>query len=218
VVADASLRFAEEFAWPSTAHSLRAQSTHWSQTACLAWSRGDWYMRIRGFRQAAELIAAHVAEHGHDQDGLIFPFLYNWRQHVELALKQLIVDAARLRDVSEKTPVGHNLKHLWSRCRAALETVGGSSTELDNVGAVIDELHTMDPHGDAFRYPTSIDGSATLPDVDHLSFERINDAFAAVGNFLEAAATAVEVDLDNKLDFEREYAAELARQYHSGSY
>lgn len=65
----------------------------------------------------------------------------------------------------------------------------------------------MDPYGDAFRYPRSKDGSANLADIDRLSFERVNDALVAVANFLEAAETAISVDLDSKLDFARDYAA-----------
>jgi hypothetical protein len=212
-----SLDLDQEIAWPSTARSLYGEGTHWSQTACLNWGRGEWYARIRGFRQAAEMIAAYIAEHRHDQDGLIFPFLYNWRQHLELALKQLIVESERLRDVTNKAPFGHNLEQLWSRCRASLEAVGGASKdELHNVGAVIDELHAMDQYGDAFRYPRSKDGSATLADVDQLSFDRINDALVAVANFLEAAETAISVDLENMLDLERKYAPDFAREYYPG--
>jgi hypothetical protein len=214
VASDPHLDLNEPIIWPSTARSLLGEGEHWSLTACLGWSRGDWHMRIHGFRQAAELIGAYIAKHRHDQDGLIFPFLYNWRQHVELALKHLMVAAERLRDVSDKTPFGHNLEQLWTRCRASLEDLGGSSeTELDNVGTVIAELHAMDPHGDAFRYPTGRDGSATLPGIDRLSFDRINDALVAVSNFLEAAETGVSVDLENKLDYEAEYAAEMASEY-----
>ena len=81
------------------------------------------------------------------------------------------------------------------------------------MAAVIHELHGMDPHGDAFRYPTARDGSVTLSGIDRLSFQRTNDALIAVANFLEAAETAISVDLQTKADLEAEFAAEFAREY-----
>jgi hypothetical protein len=208
VSTDPHFDLTEPVVWPSMARSLHGEGEHWSLTACLDWSRGEWYTRIRGFRQAAELIAAHIAEQRHDQDGLTFPFVYNWRQHLELALKQLIVEAEWLCGITEKPPFGHNLEQLWLRCRTSLERVGGSDAELDNVGAAIAELHAMDPYGDAFRYPIGADGSATLPGISRLSFDRVNAALVAVSNFLEAAETAVSVDLENKLESEAEMASE----------
>src|SRR5690349_3195394 len=104
---DAHLDLDQHVAWPSKVRSLHGVGRDWTQNACLGWSRGEAYTRIRGFRVAAELIAAYVAEHRGEQDGLIFPFLSNWRQHIELALKELIVDSERLRDVTDKKPFGH---------------------------------------------------------------------------------------------------------------
>lgn len=197
-----------DYPWPSTRRSLRGEGSDWRQTASLGWNRGGWYPRIRGFRIAAELLAAHVSEHRREQDGLIFPFLYNWRQHIELALKQLIVETEQLLDLQRDLPKGHNLRSLWARWRSGLVQGGhGSVGELDNVEALISELHALDPYGDAFRYPLSLDGLPTLKAVDRLSFDRISEAVVPVANFLEAAAMAISVELETKQDFERQLTA-----------
>lgn len=195
----------EPLVWPSDKRSIHGEGSDWRQTASLGWSRGDAYMRIRGFRMAAELLAEHVREHRSDQDALIFPFLYNWRQHIELVLKLLIVKAEALHDIDGETPSGHNLDSLWRRCRQAVEPKG-SKHELDNVELVIGELHAMDPRGDAFRYARSRTGDPNLHAVERLSFAEISTTLAGVANFLEAADTVISVELDNKRDFEREYA------------
>src|SRR5213595_4186103 len=110
--------------WPNRDHSIHGGCSDWRQTACLGWSRGRWYARVHGFRIAAELLAQHVANYGTEQDGLIFPFLFNWRQHIELALKEIILEAELLLDEEERSsPTGHNLDLLWQRCRKALEHV-----------------------------------------------------------------------------------------------
>jgi hypothetical protein len=165
-------------------------------------------------------MAAYVADHRREQDGLIYPFLYDWRQHIELALKQLIIETEELLDVESPAPFGHKLDELWTRLRTALEAVdepGPEQAELDNVGAVIVEVQRLDPFGDAFRYPLTRGSAPTLTDVDLLSFQAINDAFVPVANFLEDARCAVSFWLDNKRDLEheigRDYEDELAREY-----
>jgi hypothetical protein len=201
--------------WPSKSHSIRGEGTDWTQNACLGWSRGTWYVRVHGFRLAAELLADHVAQTGTEQDGLIFPFLYNWRQHVELALKELIIDAERLLDRDGKRPEGHNLDSLWQRCRTALEAVEpkGEAHNLDNAGRLIAELHAMDPRGDAFRYPHTRQGAATLDGIERLSFSEINEALQALSNFLVAAGMAISVDLEIKDDMEAEFRQEMEAEF-----
>ena len=198
--------------WPSTSHSIRGAGSDWTQNACLGWSRGRWYARVHGFRLAAELLADYVAKTGTEQDGLIFPFLYNWRQHVELALKELIIDAGRLLDHEGKHPEGHNLDALWQRCRKGLEAVEPKAEKrpLDNAGRLIAELHTMDPRGDAFRYPHTLRGAATLDGIEHLSFSEINEALQALSNFLESAGMAISFDLEIREDMEAEFRQEMS--------
>lgn len=196
---------------PSKDHRLRGAGSDWTQNACLGWSRGKWYARVHGYRLAAELLADHVAKTGTEQDGLIFPFLYNWRQHFELALKELIIGAERLLDRDDERPEGHSLDALWQRCRKALEMIEPDADEcdLDNAGRLIGELHAMDPRGEAFRYPHTRRGAATLDGIEHLSFSQINDALQALSNFLEAAGMAISFDLEIREDMEAEFREEM---------
>jgi hypothetical protein len=171
---------------------------------------------VHGFRVAAELLAQHVASYGTEQDGLIFPFLYNWRQHIELALKEIILEAESLLDEEEQPfPQGHNLDLLWRRCRKALEHVEPHAEvkPLDNAGRVIAELHAMDPKGDGFRYPQTREGKVTLGHIENLSFGPINEALVAVSNFLEATGESVAISLDFKREMEAEFRQELEAQF-----
>ena len=98
--ADPTSTFDQEILWPSVPRSLHDECA-WSQTARLGWGRGGAVFRIQGFRDAAELIAAQVGENRSYRNSLIFPFVYCWRQYLELQLKQLIVEAERLRDFTD---------------------------------------------------------------------------------------------------------------------
>jgi hypothetical protein len=154
---------------------------------------------VGGFRLNAELLAAHVRENRGARDTLIFPFVYSWRQHIELALKQVIVEAEQLYDIDGDTPVGHDLNELWERFRRCVQS-GATEEEFSNAEHVIGELHAIDPIGEAFRYGTSKDGTATVPTIEQLSFERVGSACAALSNFLDAAATQISLELEAKHD------------------
>jgi hypothetical protein len=201
--------------WPSKSHGIRGGGADWTQNACLGWSRGTWYARVHGFRVAAELLANHVAQTRTEQDGLIFPFLYNWRQHIELALKELIIVGERLLGRDGKRPEGHNLDGLWQRCRKALEAVEpkAEARSLDHAGRLIGELHAMDPKGDAFRDPRTRQGDATLDGIEHLSFSEINEALQALSNFLEAAGMAITADLEILDEMEAEFRQEMEAEF-----
>src|SRR5258708_2160574 len=69
----------------------------WS-VASLGFWRGQWYPRIRGYRDAAELIERAVAENRRSQDALVYPFLACWRQHTELSLKTVLLEIEALED------------------------------------------------------------------------------------------------------------------------
>lgn len=187
-------------AWPSKRRSLHGAGEDWTQTAWLGWSHsGDPYPRIRGFQVAAELISRYVSETGVAQDGLIYPFVYMWCQHLELQLKHLIVETELLEDIEAKPPFGHDLRELWDRFRRALGP-RGSGEEFDNAEHVIAELHAIDPRGEAFRYPTSKDGTPTLQAIEQLSFERVGTALSAVANLLDAAAMQTSTELEAAAD------------------
>lgn len=192
--------FPESEAWPSERRSLRGHGEDWRQTAWLGWGHnGDAVPRIRGFRVAAELIGRYVSETGAGRDGLIFPFVYMWCQHLELLLKELIVETELLEDIEMKRPFGHDVLELWERLRRALGS-RASCEEFDNAEHVIAELHTIDPRGDAFRYPTSRDGTPTLQEVEQLSFERVGPSLSAVANLLDTVQMQISYELEAKAD------------------
>jgi hypothetical protein len=198
----------EPFGWPSAEHTLHGEGPDRRQMACLEWSRGEWHVRIAAFRLGAEILACHVKQNGAEQDALIFPFAYCWRQHIELAIKQLILAGADLLDRRGTPPRGHNLAPLWRRCRGLMEEIEPAPESLDNVDRVVGELQRMDTSGEEFRYPKFKDGTATLSSVDRLSFERINTALIGVSNFLAGSADLIDSQLQIKRELEREYLGE----------
>ena len=88
-------------------------------TACLNASWGsDQAAYTEGYRRGARLLVEYVAENARDQDFLVYPILFLYRHHIELALKNLVMQAPYLidRDLTdvEKSRLGkHRLDWLW---------------------------------------------------------------------------------------------------------
>ncbi len=194
-------------AWPVKGMKLIAPGKSWEQVACLEWTRGEPYARISGFRLTAELLAAHIAATTADTDVLIFPYLYCWRQHIELLLKDLIVGLDRLAGDVGKWPEGHRLLPLWERFVRAHEPAGVARDEaIQYIAPVIGKLHALDPSGDAFRYHIHRDDSPTLPQLGNIAVDTIGDVMARVSNYLEAAMDEISVLLERKADMDAELA------------
>jgi hypothetical protein len=187
--------------------SLLASGTDWHQVACVRWSQSDPYPRISGFRRAAEVLAAQVKSTSHDQDILIFPYLYCSRQHIELALKQLVVSLGRLSgDAAAWPSQSHTLLPLWEQFVSGLIREGLVRDEaIQWVEPVIRELDGLDPGGDSFRYHIRRDGSPTLPSLGNVSFQTIEDTLARVANLLDAAMAEVSNLLDVKTEIDAPY-------------
>lgn len=174
-----------------------AGEDQWRVASVGCW-RGHWYPRIRGYRDMAELIERAVAETGGSQDGLIYPFLACWRQHIELALKALMLEIEALEGLVATPRHTHDLRRLWSECRRYLTARYGENELYDHAGRLIGQLHDLDPRADEFRYPFRTSGEPALGDVDSLSFEAIGSALRSLSDFFDIASTMVQVDQDAK--------------------
>ena len=171
----------------------------WSVASIDCW-RGHWYPRIRGFRDAAEMIEAAIAQSGRSQDGLIYPFLACWRQHIELSLKALLLEIEALEDSPRTARHTHDLANLWNACRQRLVARYGENELYEHAGRVIGELQDLDPRADEFRYPLLRSGAPSLARVESLSFDRIGASLRALSDFFDIASTMVEVDADARND------------------
>jgi hypothetical protein len=170
---------------PIPGMTLYGPGTDWHQTACVGWSIGRSYSRIRGFRKGASVIGGWVAANADEQDGLIYPYLSLWRHHIELVLKQAIEDLLVVTERPRERWHGHSLRSLWDRYWALAHDAGLADDAGGHCAAVINELHDVDPAGDAFRYARRRDGTPTLAAWSNVSFEVMEDVLGRVANYLD---------------------------------
>nr|WP_294517876.1 hypothetical protein [uncultured Rhodopila sp.] len=174
-----------------------------------------------GFRRAAFHLARHVCETGRGQDFLIYPIVYLYRHHIELALKSIIDIACCLleRELTArelKTLGRHDLAALWQLARPLLNPVaalddspGLPADDLDDIDSYIRQLHAHDPDGQRFRYATTAKrGPSLRPDLQHINILDFANALERLADYLDA--------IETWFDHVAEQAAEMRAEEASG--
>lgn len=152
--------------------------------ACLnEWFRDHGATYSAGYRRAAELLIEHIDTKGRDQDVLVYPVIFLYRHHVELALKRIItLCLLQIDDPDEKGPKAvHNLNSLWEGARKLVRKVDPSFPRARhrNADAVIKELNAIDSGSTAFRYDQTREGKPSLTGISLINTRRFGEKMKA---------------------------------------
>ncbi len=184
----------------------------WQLNACIGFSHHEIYGYVEGYRRAARLLFEHVAETERDQDTLVYPMIFLWRQAIELQLKDLIRLRGQLEGRANWHRGHHDLAKLWEEARPIIAGLGPSDApEFLTTIAALDWFDKHDPESDGFRYPTARDGSRSMegvPPTIHLG---------EMSEMMETAITLLDgcrVVLGERL--QGQLAAEYERQQGKG--
>ena len=194
--------------WPQKGDELFVAGEDWWHNACLNYLADDWVLYANGYKQAADTLVEYVRETHSNQDTLVFPIVFLYRQYLELRLKQLIRDGHQLLDQSPGFPKRHELDKLWNECRRVLSGLEPAvpSDDLEAVDDAISQFSAVDPTSQVFRYPTDRDGKRSLPvDLLYINLRNLAEVMDRVSGFLEATAMMMSVHLEQKREIEREY-------------
>lgn len=89
---------------------------------------------VNGFRMIADLAVQHVLDTGNDQDYLVYPIVFSYRQYLELRIKGLLGDASQLLDAADPPSQlmgSHRLVPLWDILQPLLLRVFPDAAEFD---------------------------------------------------------------------------------------
>ncbi len=175
----------------------------------------DWDIFAMGYKMAGDMLVQYVKDNDRDQDFLVYPIAFLYRQYLELRLKELIRVSSTLLDKDIKPPIGHNLISLWRLARPNIEAVWpGFETRvyLKMVEDRLKELCDLDPGSYAFRYPEDTKGGATLSGIMHINLKQLMDVIQGISNVLDGASTGMGEHLDLKNEM-AEHRAEVRREY-----
>ena len=90
-------RFDEDFPWPRRGDKLfTSEGSDWWNKACLTHFSDGWWIYATGYKLGADLLVQYVTETHKNQDRLIYPIVFLYRQYLELRLKELIKNGSTI--------------------------------------------------------------------------------------------------------------------------
>lgn len=181
-----------ELPWPKKGDRLFSEkAANWQEVAMLdPYARGLW-IRIFGFKRAADVMVEQGIQHRSDLNFLIYPIVFNYRHYLELALKELVMTVRRAERDQRPMPTHHRLTPLWDEVRAyALEHGSGEDREsLMAVDSVVREFDRVDPGSMTFRYGVGKSGEQLLPDdMSRIDVRNLAEVMHGTGTFIESYA------------------------------
>jgi hypothetical protein len=154
---------------------------------------------------------------GYKQAGDILYQQFNYRQYIELRLKELITMGYKYLGLDKDFKDIHDLEKLWKTYKVdILKNITEVDLDLlDNVERLIHEFNRIDP-GFAFRYPVTRgpnrQEAITMRTVDLHNFK---SSFDKLARFLEYQWDT----LDNYQDLKNDYIAEMmSEMYRDNGY
>jgi hypothetical protein len=202
-------------AWPDVPRLCFGPGEPGQLNACVGWVQSQHHKMfgyVEGYRKAAAALFESAVETGTSPDYLVFPIAFLWRQHLELALKDIIATGRELAGEPRGYPSGHRLLDLWTAAKPIISQCGDpAAPELANVEDNIREFQNIDPGADGFRYPLNVKQTArSMPNApDYVNLRVLHEGMEALANFL----SAVRSELGVRLDYAMEMEAQIARAY-----
>ena len=221
----------EEHLIPEPPHKddvlFRSQLPDWQNNACIDATKpgGDEHAVTEGYRRGARRLVEYVTENGREQDYLVYPILFLYRHHIELALKSIIRRAPYVtgqsltKEQRKNLNTGHQLDLLWQDLKPMFATVceaAGwdkvSSFDEEGVESHIRQLTELDPDSFSFRYPGNKEGVPYLPpSLTVINLRHFAEMVERLAEYLDALDMAVGVLYDAKQEMEAEWCNEMAQ-------
>jgi hypothetical protein len=173
--------------WPQPTDSLFTPGSD-CQTDALLDGLGDWFLAYAtGYKIAADAVVERVEAREASADTVGYAVCFLYRHYVELMLKGLINVGAMLDNKKPDYPKNHEIDALWRECRPLIERAypEGEKADTDAVEQCINELASMDPSGQAFRFAEDKFGKRALPRVAQISLTNMRDVMNRMAGFLE---------------------------------
>jgi hypothetical protein len=196
---------AEALARTPKGDTFFASADDWYHNACVNWLPDAWDAYATGYMCAGNILVGHIVDTHRDRDTLVFPIVFNYRQYIELRLKGIIRSGRRLLGEQESFPRTHDLRLLWSICRALISEIepNSSETEIEVVDEAIAQFCLVDLNSDCFRYPVDRNGNRSLPDTLRLiNLRQLRDSMEHLAGFFDAVSGIFSVYLDRKYKME----------------
>ena len=194
-----SLLEVPDLKWPSQDDDLFKEGEDWWNTAIVDTRGFSRYMVAGGFKQAADLLVQHVNSTQMDQDSLVFPIMFSYRQYLELTLKRLILDGRSLLGRCGEYPAGHDLRKLWRECRILLDEIFPDDSEgpHDAIEKNIEEFMKVDPKSEAYRYLVDKKGDPIKTHKTRVPLVNVAQVMDGIANLFSGSIDAIDAYRDS---------------------
>jgi hypothetical protein len=180
----------------------------WHLNAVLDYDHKPWFLYADGFKEAADRLVISMIDNRSSLDYLVYPIVFLYRHHLELRLKEIIINGNMLLDQPHNIPKTHPLDALWQKARLILLKVwsNGSEKDLMQVDTVIREFSDVDPSSEAFRYPIDKKTENYLipRDLTHINVRHLQKEMKDPCELLDSANDGIREYLENKWEAEGE--------------
>jgi hypothetical protein len=168
----------------------------WQNNACINQKViHDLDLFAEGYKTGGDVLVRHVIKSGSDQDILVYPIVFLYRQHIELRLKEIIREGNRLLDDPPDHPTHHELQKMWPLVKGIIGKVwphdNDESDDLEFIDHVIHQFCRVDPHSDSFRYPENSNGRNPLANICHINLRHFVEMIERASNFLYGVSAAI---------------------------
>lgn len=154
---------------------------------------------IIGYWEAGNILVDKAITLNHPlKDRLFFPICYNYRQFIELCLKQLILDADKIYSdcklinmqkknykqvFSEQINKTHNIETLLHWLITILNCITDEKIDKNIIKSIL-EYHQMDKTGQKFRYPVSTKNISHFEFREDFDLKNIKNGINILGMYL----------------------------------
>jgi len=142
---------------PNEKDKLFIEEVNQNYGAWLKNPANKFFLYSEGYKEAGNLLYKFCLANKFYLNTLIYPLIFNYRQFVELRLKELIIMGNKYQGIKKNFPDEHSLIKLWNTYRKEIVEPMNEveKKKLDNVERVISQFNTEDPKSMCFRYPVS---------------------------------------------------------------
>lgn len=196
-------------------NSLFSGDKDWKANACLNWSHDSMGLYIEGYREAADKLVHDVVQSGTNQDILVFPISFLYRQYIELQLKHIIRESRIFLEEEASFPENHKIGDLWNTVNSLMvriikdhdKSIKNYITREDvqTIKMIITEFVKVDPESFAFRYPKDKNGNKNLDGIQHINLRKLHDQMDILKEKLDKYCLCVSILRDYQNEMRSEY-------------
>jgi len=196
-------------------NSLFSGDKDWKANACLNWSLDTLGLYIDGYREAADKLVHEVMETGANQDILVFPISFLYRQYIELQLKHIIRESRIFLGEGGSFPEHHKINDLWNTANALMTKIINvhdqsikdyiTKEDVQTIKTIITEFVKVDPDSFSFRYPKDKKGNRNLDGIEYINLRKLHDHMEDLKEKLDKYYLCVSILRDFQDEMRSEY-------------